>query len=534
VRGNGTTVIQEPPELVAMRLALGQQLAALREAAGIVQQQIGHKTGYSRSSIAKAEAGRQLLTREFWQAADGLLKADGALLASYEQVRAAKQEHEARSREAELAKAYAEAQAHAQALRATTPSEAQNGNGLVVPAGQEVLAGLVASVGAELAGGLAGSLLYLAFLSSPSQAVPIEWRDQLHEQLKKLLRKWADRMNRRELHHLLGWVAATVAAFPVSSLTADEQERLAKAIALPGRVDATVIDHIETMLQHCKRQQDFLGSQAVLHTVLAQRELVSSLLDDCSAGLRPRLLSVYSAMSISVGYYFFDLNDVTSAMYYCEQARAAAQEARNTELAVYALCNMSYFASWQSKAHAGLDFAAAAQSMAGKTDNTLWHVFAAERAAMAYAVDGQYKECMTEFDRALAGLASSAGRMPPESPAYWYDEGVIDTQKSYCLLRLGRPIEAAISANRGLGLLDSSIVGHLAVCTLRLATARLQSGEVEEAARVLGDGALLVARNRSVRLAKEVQATRVQMEPWKDVPAVKALDERLRGVGFGG
>ncbi|MGH3930980.1 MAG: hypothetical protein ACRDTF_13500, partial [Pseudonocardiaceae bacterium] len=54
-----------------------------------------------------------LLTREFWTTADQLLNADGALLASYEQVRAAKEEHEARSREAALAKAYAEAQAHA-------------------------------------------------------------------------------------------------------------------------------------------------------------------------------------------------------------------------------------------------------------------------------------------------------------------------------------------------------------------------------------------------------------------------------------
>ncbi|MGH3943110.1 MAG: helix-turn-helix domain-containing protein, partial [Pseudonocardiaceae bacterium] len=100
-----------------MRIALGQQLAALREAAGVVQQQIGHKTGYSRSSIAKAEAGRQLLTREFWTTADGLLKAGGDLLASYEEVLAAKREHEARSRETELAKAYAAAKAHAQALR---------------------------------------------------------------------------------------------------------------------------------------------------------------------------------------------------------------------------------------------------------------------------------------------------------------------------------------------------------------------------------------------------------------------------------
>jgi len=144
-------VIEEPPELVAMRFALGQQLAALREAAEIVQQQIGHKTGYSRSSVAHAESGRQLLTREFWKTADGLLQADGALLASYEQVRAAKEEHEARSGEAALAKAYAEAQAHAQALRTTTtPSKVQNGGGLVVRTGRDALAGISTTAGGVL------------------------------------------------------------------------------------------------------------------------------------------------------------------------------------------------------------------------------------------------------------------------------------------------------------------------------------------------------------------------------------------------
>lgn len=75
----------------------------------MVQQQIGHKTGYSRSSVAHAEAGRQLLTREFWKTADELVKADGELLASYERVRTAKEEHEAKAQEVELAKAYAEA-----------------------------------------------------------------------------------------------------------------------------------------------------------------------------------------------------------------------------------------------------------------------------------------------------------------------------------------------------------------------------------------------------------------------------------------
>jgi hypothetical protein len=53
----------------------------------------------------------QLLTREFWKAADELVSAGGALLAGYDRVQAAKQEHDRRSRKAELAKAYAEAKA---------------------------------------------------------------------------------------------------------------------------------------------------------------------------------------------------------------------------------------------------------------------------------------------------------------------------------------------------------------------------------------------------------------------------------------
>lgn len=138
---------QDSPELVALKRALGQQLAALRKSAELGQQQVGRKAGYSRSSVAKAETGRQLLTREFWKTTDHLLNAEGALLADYEQVRAAQEEHEARSREATLAQAYAEAHAQAQALRAATASDVHNGTGLVVPSGQEVLSDLVAAVG---------------------------------------------------------------------------------------------------------------------------------------------------------------------------------------------------------------------------------------------------------------------------------------------------------------------------------------------------------------------------------------------------
>ncbi len=339
-------------------------------------------------------------------------------------------------------------------------------------------------------------------------------------------------MELREHLRLLGWVATTVAASLVSKLDTYNQERLVRAIVSPGRVDTQIIDSIEIMLQHCKRQEDALGPQAVLHTVLAQRELVNSLLDECPDELRPRLLSVYSGMSSSIGSYFFDLDDVASAMHYKDQARETAQEARNIELAIYALCTMSYQASWHGKAHAGIDYAAAAQSLATKTDDPLLRACVAVEFAIAYAIDGQLKECMTEFDRALAGLALPAGQRSPESPVYWFHEGLVASHQSDCLLRLGKPAEAAASAERGLKLFDSSFVGDLAFCMLNLGTARLRTGEVEEAARVIGEGALLATKHRSARLTGEIRTARGCLQPWHNMPAVRELDERLRGWGL--
>jgi hypothetical protein len=229
------------------------------------------------------------------------------------------------------------------------------------------------------------------------------------------------------LHHLR-WAATIVAVAPVSGLDTDEQERPSQALAMPRRVDAQVIDHIETMLRHCKRQEDALGPQAVLQTVLVQRRLVDTLLTECPDSLRPRLLSVYSSMSTSVGGYFLDLGDAARGMHYKDQARAAAQEARSTELAIYALCTMSYYASLQGKAHTGIDLAAAAQNLTTQTDDHLLQACVAVEFGMAYAVDGQHKECMTEFDRALTGLAVPEGQRSPESPVYWFHEGFFTHQ----------------------------------------------------------------------------------------------------------
>lgn len=84
----------EPRHLATLRHALGAELASLRKAARVTQQHLAHQSGYSRSSVTHAEAGRQLLDQDFWQTADRLVQARGRLVARYHDLVAAIRDHE--------------------------------------------------------------------------------------------------------------------------------------------------------------------------------------------------------------------------------------------------------------------------------------------------------------------------------------------------------------------------------------------------------------------------------------------------------
>ncbi|MBV9794529.1 MAG: helix-turn-helix domain-containing protein [Actinobacteria bacterium] len=75
--------------LLQMRRALGRQLAALRNRAGLSQWDLAPMTGYSRSTLSDAELGRHRLRREFWVRCDGLLKAENRLVAGYDRIESA-------------------------------------------------------------------------------------------------------------------------------------------------------------------------------------------------------------------------------------------------------------------------------------------------------------------------------------------------------------------------------------------------------------------------------------------------------------
>lgn len=88
-------------EIVSLRVALGRQLAAWREAAEESQRSLADQLPFSRSTVGNVETGRQAAPRKFWERCDDLLGARGALLAGYDQLAAAI-EHQARAEAQQL------------------------------------------------------------------------------------------------------------------------------------------------------------------------------------------------------------------------------------------------------------------------------------------------------------------------------------------------------------------------------------------------------------------------------------------------
>ena len=68
--------------------AFGQHLAASRRAAGLSQEQLAPLAGYSRSTVANVETGRQHVPRDFWERCDEALGTGDALAAGFDDVEA--------------------------------------------------------------------------------------------------------------------------------------------------------------------------------------------------------------------------------------------------------------------------------------------------------------------------------------------------------------------------------------------------------------------------------------------------------------
>jgi len=386
------------------------------------------------------------------------------------------------------------------------------------------------ATGLQLPGNVAALLMQCLGALAPSGGDVLSTprdRDRAYHQLVGFLRSWAHTMDRRHVLQFLRWAATVASVFPAT--VGNEHERVASVLSRSSRVDAQTIEHIEAVLWHCRRQDHALGPQAVLTTVLAQRDLTRALLPDCPAALRPQMLSALSEASRQAGWLSFDLKQFDHAGYYYEDARALAHEAENTGLGAFVLCQMSQLATSQGKSRIGIDHAVAAGQWADRTDDLRLRAFTADVAARAYAADGQRDACLTALDTAQTVLTTVDNRTPSYTT---YDEAIHSSICGECHLKLGEAEPAVSYAQQSLKLLDRSRARSVALTIVDLSEAYVQCTEIDEAARLLGDAGDIAAGHSSIRLIGRLEQARAGMQPWQHTAAIRTLDDRLAAYGL--
>lgn len=483
--------------LQVLRRDLGARLATCRTAAGISQPQLAQAVGRTRSMISKVEHGTRTLSVALWKIADDLCGAGGVLVAQHEGLARAERDYRDRYRTHQRQTQGQRAQAQAVPMWPALISPA-----VLLYSGDEAWPQTTL---VHLGGGCA----------------------TLAKELMAVVTKLVRSLGRRDAIHLAGSV---LAAAGLGGLDADEYTRLAHAIQAPSRVDAQVVQNLAAILAYNKRLEDKLGPCQVLDTVIAQHRLVHRLLaGDCADHLRKPLSLVDSNMASAIGGYLVDMGHPQEAKGYFEHARAAAHDAGNSTFGAYAAINTSFAAFLRGDTPTALDTAAAARSLAARTQDVRLKALAEEQAAGAFALDGQYGPCMAACVRAHQFLAGANG-CAPDSPAYWVDEGTLDSKRSTFLSLLGKPEQAVEAASNACSRFDRAYVGLYTRCQVRLGHALVLSHDITEAARVLADAANHA--NLSPRLMAELRAARALMQPWENTKAVTELDVHLHAYGL--
>ncbi|MGH3872535.1 MAG: helix-turn-helix domain-containing protein [Pseudonocardiaceae bacterium] len=470
---------RRPEHLAEQQRALGRYLAALREAAGLYQADIARAVPCHRTTVTHAEAGSQLPASDFWEIADQLVGANGALLARYDELIHAKAAHLAERQ----AKRRARAHTTAQQLAATSPLKPE----LTLPA----LHARENTQRDSVAGG-------------PGNVAS------------------------RELLRLLSMTRVLV-TMPGTDNLPDQPER---SFIDSSRVAGIPVGGYATLNEHLWRVfvlSEFKGS--TLPLVRNQLDvLVASLGQSTEYSTRQRLGELASELLQLAGEIFFDANKYSDAAHCYTLAAAAGNEAGAYDLWACAMTRHAFIEIHEQhfdKALSMLELAARLTQRGNRSLSTRYWVAAVQ--AQAFAGLGQSAACYRALDaaeqvRALPGDTSNGGWLR-------FDSSRLAEERSACYVQLRRPdlaeatLDAALRQNlsarrRGSVLTDLAMIG-------------IQRGDVNQLVTHADMVLEIAARTGSGFIGRKLQGLQGHLTPLLGNSRVRQIDQRITAVSQG-
>jgi tetratricopeptide (TPR) repeat protein len=292
-------------------------------------------------------------------------------------------------------------------------------------------------------------------------------------------------------------------------------------------LDEATLDELAAAIAAEKRLCHQLGSRAVYEPIIGHVRRATGLLRGSPPpGLRPRLAAIASEAAAEAGFVCNDQRQLPAARSYYQLAAELAHEADDPSLEAFVLGNWSMRLKESGDAPQALPFLGSAQTVAARRPSP---------ATLAYlaTAEADTRASLGDADASLRALDRAEGALDRGDPAedsrlfYWLNDAVLAGWRGRCLTRLGRVDDADASLTRAVSAWDPSFVYERAITLVGLAALRLRQEELEECCRLAEEGLALAVSTSSPGIVERVQDLRLELEPWRDSPGVKDLDEQM-------
>jgi transcriptional regulator with XRE-family HTH domain len=327
-----------------------------------------------------------------------------------------------------------------------------------------------------------------------------------------------------QLEHLLtaGEVAGT-----------EGRARVSHALIHPGSTDILTVAHLRNEVQHLDEQYVHVPSSSLLARAgqcLGQLRFLAA--HAVSGQIRRELFAVEAEAAILMGQLVWDASqrrDHASARMYLDQAVDAARQVRDPGAEGLALLRKTMIALYGERdPQEGLALAELTAETTSKVSDVLTGL-AVLHAAEAHAMMGDLASC----EEALAAAESRFGRVGELDRAIeLYSVTQFGRMAGSCYLSLD-------DAGRAQGLLETTATAlsdhskSQAVVLGNLALALIRQGNLDEAAGRLHEAIDVIELNRGGGGLNIVFTAGREMRPWRTVPVVQDVHDRLLNLMAG-
>lgn len=350
-----------------------------------------------------------------------------------------------------------------------------------------------------------------------------------------------DAMDRRGfLSGSLKVAGATFVASQSSSLEMELLERFQRALKKPSTVDERFLNYLEinTARFWHDRHGAVLASSDLFSYVAEHFEKILTLLErPMPPSIRTRLCSLASKSALLIGELLLDMSHYARARDFQKSALMAAQETGNQALAAISWGRLSLAWIYSKDSANALACVQTARSLAANNSTTLVQAWLAAIEAEAQVNLHHWNACLKALDEAehIEGGQTSM----EDSYLIHFDQALLGGYQGVCFRKLYRPdipqstlyLEKAQSVlTSSLEQLNLTLIQRKPTFLADLADISLQQGEIEQACEQACQAASIAANINLQKVMKRLFSLRKDLEPWKDTPYVKSLDNHLTSL----